>query len=160
MEIELSEDLQHYKETIALGLTARQLLFSILSVGVGALIVLLLHKRVGMTLSCYIATPVVAPLALAGFYSYHGLSFGQFLRKMIYFTFFNRPLLYDSTENMEELSLLFAENEKERIRAEQTSGEGKSDVKKIKAKAIIIIGLVVLALTAAITAIIWIKLSY
>ena len=33
MEIELSEDLQHYKESLVLGLTAKQFLFSALALG-------------------------------------------------------------------------------------------------------------------------------
>lgn len=36
MEIELSEDLQHYKESIAMGLNVKQLIYSVLSIGAGA----------------------------------------------------------------------------------------------------------------------------
>ena len=64
MEIELSEDLQHYKESLVLGLTAKQFLFSALALGVGTGIVLLLYEKIGITLSCYVATPFVVPLAL------------------------------------------------------------------------------------------------
>ncbi|WP_243027125.1 MULTISPECIES: PrgI family protein [Lachnospiraceae] len=96
MEIELSEDLQHYKESLVLGLTAKQFLFSALALGVGTGIVLLLYEKIGITLSCYVATPFVVPLALTGFYNYHGLTFWQFAGKMIYFSFFNRPLVYGS----------------------------------------------------------------
>lgn len=91
MEIELSEDLQHYKESLVLGLTAKQFLFSALALGVGTGIVLLLYEKIGITLSCYVATPFVVPLALTGFYNYHGLTFWQFAGKMIYFSFFNPP---------------------------------------------------------------------
>ena len=98
MEIELSEDLQHYKESLVLGLTAKQFLFSALALGVGTGIVLLLYEKIGITLSCYVATPFVVPLALTGFYNYHGLTFWQFAGKMIYFSFFNRPLVYGSTD--------------------------------------------------------------
>ena len=87
MEIELSEDLQHYKESLVLGLTAKQFLFSALALGVGTGIVLLLYEKIGITLSCYVATPFVVPLALTGFYNYHGLTFWQFAGKMIYFLF-------------------------------------------------------------------------
>ena len=90
MEIELSEDLQHYKESLVLGLTAKQFLFSALALGVGTGIVLLLYEKIGITLSCYVATPFVVPLALTGFYNYHGLTFWQFAGKMIYFSFFNQ----------------------------------------------------------------------
>ena len=82
MEIELSEDLQHYKESLVLGLTAKQFLFSALALGVGTGIVLLLYEKIGITLSCYVATPFVVPLALTGFYNYHGLTFWQFAGKM------------------------------------------------------------------------------
>ena len=105
MEIELSEDLQHYKESLVLGLTAKQFLFSALALGVGTGIVLLLYEKIGITLSCYVATPFVVPLALTGFYNYHGLTFWQFAGKMIYFSFFNRPLVYGSTESVQELNL-------------------------------------------------------
>ena len=103
MEIELSEDLQHYKESLVLGLTAKQFLFSALALGVGTGIVLLLYEKIGITLSCYVATPFVVPLALTGFYNYHGLTFWQFAGKMIYFSFFNRPLVYGSTESVQQL---------------------------------------------------------
>ena len=113
MEIELSEDLQHYKESFILGLTVKQAFFSILALGTGTAIVLLLHTRIGVTLSCYVATPFVVPLALTGFYHYHGLTFWQFAGKMVHFAFFNRPLLYWSTESMEELEQIVSEERQE-----------------------------------------------
>lgn len=117
MEIELSEDLQHYKESFILGLTVKQAFFSILALGTGTAIVLLLHTRIGVTLSCYMATPFVVPLALTGFYHYHGLTFWKFAGKMVHFAFFNRPLLYWSTESMEELEKIVSEVKQEEQRA-------------------------------------------
>lgn len=113
MEIELSEDLQHYKESFILGLTVKQTFFSILALGTGTAVVLLLYNRVGVTLSCYVATPFVVPLALTGFYHYHGLTFWQFAGKMVHFAFFNRPLLYCSTESMEELERIVSKEKQE-----------------------------------------------
>lgn len=117
MEIELSEDLQHYKESFILGLTVKQAFFSILALGTGTAVVLLLYTRIGVTLSCYVATPFVVPLALTGFYHYHGLTFWQFAGKMVHFAFFNRPLLYWSTESMEELEKIVSEEKQEKQRA-------------------------------------------
>lgn len=117
MEIELSEDLQHYKESFILGLTVKQTFFSILALGVGTAIVLLLYTKIGVTLSCYVATPFVVPLALTGFYNYHGLTFWQFAGKMIHFAFFNRPLFYWSTESVEELKQMFFEEKQEMQKA-------------------------------------------
>jgi len=157
MEIELSENLEQYKESIVLGLTAKQLLFSVLSVGTGALIILLLYKRVGLTVSCYIATPAVVPLAMGGFYNYHGLTFWQFLHKMIHFTFFNRPLIYASTENAVELMEVFMAGEKEKAEKEQAGKEGKAGMKEVKRKAVIMIAGVLVALAAIAAAAVWWK---
>lgn len=136
MEIELSEDLQHYKESFVLGLTVKQTFFSILALGTGTAIVLLLYTKIGVTLSCYVATPFVVPLALTGFYNYHGLTFWQFARKMIYFAFFNRPLLYWSTESVEELEQIFSEEKQEGQKAgkQKVNLEIESDRKKSRQK--------------------------
>ncbi|MFR8695621.1 MAG: hypothetical protein ACLVFM_10430 [Blautia faecis] len=40
--------------------------------GVGTGIVLLLYEKIGITLSCYVATPFVVPLALTGFITIMG----------------------------------------------------------------------------------------
>lgn len=146
MEIELSEDLQHYKESFLLGLTVKQTFFSILALGTGTAIVLLLYTKIGVTLSCYAATPFVVPLALTGFYNYHGLNFWQFARKMIHFAFFNRPLLYWSTESVEELKRISSEIKQEKEKAgkrkedskmemnQEKSGQDKAGVSKRKKK--------------------------
>ncbi len=112
MDIELSEDLQHYKESFVLGLTVKQAFFSMLALGAGAAIVLLLYEKIGITLSCYVATPFVVPLALTGFYNYHGLSFWQFMSKLLHYTLFNRPLLYGAG-TVEELKDMFLEKKQE-----------------------------------------------
>ena len=81
MVIEVNKDIDRYKETVVMGLTARQLVFSIASVVVGGGIVLLLYRYVGLTVSAYIAIPAVAPIALSGFYSYNGMTFMQMMKK-------------------------------------------------------------------------------
>lgn len=138
MDIELSEDLRHYKESLVLGLTVKQLFFSMLALGTGTAVVLLLYNRIGITLSCYVATPFVVPLALTGFYNYHGLTFWQFARKMIYFSFFNRPLVYGSTESIAGLKETCLELGQEKERAEQQKKKERKGgtVQMVKKKAI------------------------
>lgn len=142
MDIELSEDLRHYKESLVLGLTVKQLLFSMLALGTGTGIALLLYDRIGITLSCYVATPFVVPLALTGFYNYHGLTFWQFAGKLIYFSFFNRPLVYGSTESTEGLKETYLELWQEKEKAEQQKKkelkkEGKGgNIQMVKKKAV------------------------
>lgn len=75
MIIEINQDIDRYQETVALGLTVRQLVFSIASVVVGGGVVLLLYPHIGLTGSAYVAIPCVAPIALGGFYSYNGMNF-------------------------------------------------------------------------------------
>lgn len=164
MEIELSEDLQHYKESLVLGLTAKQFLFSALALGVGTGIVLLLYEKIGITLSCYVATPFVVPLALTGFYNYHGLTFWQFAGKMIYFSFLNRPLVYGSTESVQELKQIYMETRQEEEREvqqrkkEQKKEKKGGDVNVVKKKAIRmgIVTVVMIVLGAA--AAVWYKM--
>ena len=49
MVIEINKDIDKYQESVVMGLTAKQLLFSIASVVVGAGIVLLTYKYIGLT---------------------------------------------------------------------------------------------------------------
>ena len=99
MVIEINKNIDNYKESVVLGLTAKQLIFSLASVIVGGGIVLLLYKHVGLTTSTYIAIPAVAPIALSGFYSYNGMSFMEMMKRKLHFAFGNRALTYISTEN-------------------------------------------------------------
>ena len=99
MVIEINKDIDKYKESVVLGLTAKQLIYSLLSVAVGGGLVFLIYPIVGLTASAYIVIPVVAPIALGGFYSYNGMSFYEMMSKKIHFMFGNKPLLYVSTEN-------------------------------------------------------------
>ena len=103
MIVEINKDLEKYKESVALGLTAKQLIFSIASVVVGGGLILLLYPYVGLTVAAYIAVPVVAPIALGGFYSYQGMSFYEVMRRRFHFMFNNKPLTYVSTESVAEI---------------------------------------------------------
>jgi hypothetical protein len=96
--IEINKDIDRYQESVAMGLTVKQLVFSIASVAVGGGLVLLLYKYVGLTVAAYIAIPVVAPIALGGFYSFNGMDFYEYLGKKIHFMIGNKPLVYVSTE--------------------------------------------------------------
>ena len=94
MVIEINKDIDRYQESIALGLTAKQLVYSVASVAVGGTLVLLLYRYIGLTGSAYVAIPCVAPIALGGFYSYNGMDFYEFMGKKIHFMFGNRFSTY------------------------------------------------------------------
>lgn len=98
MVIEINKDIDRYQESVAMGLTAKQLLFSVASVVVGGGMVLLLYKYIGLTGAAYVAIPCVAPIALGGFYSFNGMSFYEYMGKKLHFMFHNKALPYVSTE--------------------------------------------------------------
>ncbi|MEE0885244.1 MAG: PrgI family protein [Faecalimonas sp.] len=109
MIVEINKDLEKYKESVAMGLTAKQLIFSIASLVVGGGLILLLYPYVGLTIAVYISIPVVAPIALGGFYSYQGMSFYEVMKRRFYFMFHNKPLTYVSTESVAEIDKWNAE---------------------------------------------------
>ena len=117
MVIEINKDIDRYQETVAMGLTAKQLIYSIISVTVGAGIVLLLYKYIGLTGSAYVAIPCVAPIALGGFYSFNGMSFFTYWKKKLHFMFANKTYTYISTEGAPAIK---------RIEMENTTKKGKT----------------------------------
>ena len=152
-------------ESLVLGLTAKQFLFSALALGVGTWDCPALYEKIRdyFELLCG-PTPFVVPLALTGFYNYHGLTFWQFAGKMIYFSFFNRPLVYGSTESVQELKQIYMETRQEEEREvqqrkkEQKKEKKGGDVNVVKKKAIRmgIVTVVMIVLGAA--AAVWYKM--
>lgn len=126
MIIEVNKDIESYQESVVMGLTAKQLLFSIASVIVGGILILLLYPYTGLTLSVYIAIPVIAPIALGGFYTYNGMNFYEYVRRKMHFAFLNRAYTYASTEG--EAEIIAYKNElamKERLEKKQKKGGRK-----------------------------------
>lgn len=157
MVIEINKDLDHYKESVVMGLTARQLIFSVLSVIAGGGIVLLLYRHIGLTAGTYIAVPVVAPIALSGFYSYNGMTFMEVVRRKLYFAFFNRTFTYVSTEGEAEIRKLRQEEERKR-KVDKKKNAGEQDgFTKAKKRMFFMLGGVFLALSAFVIFAVWYK---
>ena len=149
MSVEINKDIDKFQESVVLGLTAKQLAASVLSVLVGGVIVFLTYKKVGLTVSAYIAIPVVAPIALSGFYSFNGMSFMQMMKKKIQFMFKAKPLVYKSTESVDELKQIAAkvEEEKRKVKAET---DKKDEFTRTKKKMIRILVISIMSALAAI----------
>lgn len=111
MVIEINKDIEKYKETIALGLTARQMVYSVISLALGGTIVYLLYPYIGLTCSAYVAIPVVTPIALTGFYSFNGMTFMEMMKLRFHFLFGNSPYSYESTEGEQVIRKLRIEDE-------------------------------------------------
>lgn len=111
MVIEINKDIDRYKESVAMGLTAKQLIFSAASIAAGGGIVLLLYSYIGLTASVYVAIPVAAPIALGGFYSFNGMGFYEYMGRKIHMVLSNHPLVYVSTEGEEAIREIRMEEE-------------------------------------------------
>lgn len=158
MVIEINKDIDRYQESVAMGLTAKQLIFSIASVAVGGGLVFLLYRYIGLTASAYVAIPVVAPIALGGFYSYNGMSFYEVMGKKIHYMFVNRALTYVSTEGEPaikayEMELVNASKSKKSkgkvANTEATGNKEEFETMKKKMKTTIIVSIVgIIALVA------------
>ncbi len=134
MVIEINKDIDRYKESVIMGLTARQFLYSTASVLTGGSIVLLLYKYVGLTGAAYVAVPCVAPIALGGFYSYNGMNFYEYMGRKLHFIFKNRTLTYISTEG--EMALQEYRLSKDKAKGKKAEGqkeEGMPD-RKVQGK--------------------------
>jgi len=164
--IEINKDIDRYQESVALGLSAKQLVFSVASVVVGGGLVLLLYRYIGLTGAAYVAIPCVAPIALGGFYSYNGMDFYEYMRRKFYYMFGNKSLTYVSTEGepaIKEFEMEFAFVEKtkgikvkckkigkkkELLQADNKGSKEDFDAmkKKTKKMAIALIGVIIAAI--------------
>lgn len=98
MIIEINKDIDRYKETIVMGLTTKQLVFGVLSVAIGGGLIWILYPYIGLTFASYVVIPIIAPIALEGFYSQNGMSFSEVMKRKFLYLFQNRALVYESTE--------------------------------------------------------------
>lgn len=150
MVIEVNKDIDRYQESVALGLSAKQLIFSAVSLICGAGLILLLYRYIGLTASAYVAIPVVAPIALGGFYSYNGMSIYEVMIRKFKFAFANKALIYVSAEReavIQEYMRKFMEKEKDSFGflkkrkkniakepIKENNGKSKEDFEEMKKK--------------------------
>lgn len=128
MNISINKDIEKYQETVVMGLTAKQLIFSVTAIVIGAGIVLGTYKYVGLTASAYIAIPVVAPIALNGFYDYQGMSFTEMLKRKLKCIFANPRLTYISEEGEPLIKELQLEDlNKAKLEKKKSKGKKRKD---------------------------------
>lgn len=130
--IEINKDIEKYQESVAMGLSAKQLVYSILALGSGCVIVFLLYEKIGLTFSCYVAVPVVAPIALCGFYSYNGMGFREVFTRYMRSIFRNKTLVFKSSGYREMISEIKAKEEAEKRAAVRKAKEERRRSRKEK----------------------------
>ncbi len=78
MEIKIPKEVRAHKETIFFGLSVRQFFCSALAVTVSVGVYFLIKSLVGPETASWACIVAAAPVAVTGFFQYHGLTFEQF----------------------------------------------------------------------------------
>ena len=79
IEVKINKEISDYQETLFFGLTMRQFVCSALSVVIALLLYILLHKVLEREMVSWICILGALPIAIAGFFKYHGMTFEKFL---------------------------------------------------------------------------------
>ena len=78
MEIKIPKEVRQHKETIFFGLSARQFLCALFAVGIAVAVYLSLSETIGKEIASWAGILSAAPVAVAGFFNYNGLTLEQF----------------------------------------------------------------------------------
>jgi hypothetical protein len=83
IEIKIPKEVRDYQESIFFGLSLRQLLFSLLAVGVAVLLYFGLRNFIGTSEIGWVCILAAFPFAMCGFFRYNGMNFEQFVCAVI-----------------------------------------------------------------------------
>ena len=79
IEVKIPKEIRSHKEAIFFGLSARQFVCAVLAVGLAAGTYLGLGGIVGKEAASWLCLLIAAPVAVAGFFHYNGMTLEQFL---------------------------------------------------------------------------------
>lgn len=79
IEIVVNKEINDYKESIFFGLSLRQFICSIAAVAAAVILYLLLIGKLGRQITSWLCIIGAAPLAVAGFFKYNGLTLERFI---------------------------------------------------------------------------------
>lgn len=79
MEVKINREIRNYTESMFFGLSLRQLIFSVLAVGIAIGLYFFLKPYVGTETVSWMCILGAAPFAAMGFVDYHGMTAEQFL---------------------------------------------------------------------------------
>ena len=79
MEIKINKEIRNYKETLFFGLSLRQFICSLLAVGVAVGLYFALRNVLDRETVSWLCIVGAAPVAVAGFFKYNGMTLEKFL---------------------------------------------------------------------------------
>lgn len=97
LSVEINRDLEEYHGNFFIGLSLKKCATVVISAGICIGAVVLLQDKIGLTASCYLSMPIVAPICLNGFYNKNGMNFTECVKRT-FKGFVQKPLLYVSEE--------------------------------------------------------------
>jgi len=83
IEVKIPKEIRQYKETIFFGLSARQFFCAIFAVAIAVGVYMLLGPTIGKETASWLCIVLASPAAMAGFFSYNGMTFEQFIWAVI-----------------------------------------------------------------------------
>ena len=79
MEIKINKEIRNYKETLFFGLSLRQFICSVLAVGVAVGLYFALRNVLDRETVSWLCIVGAAPVAVAGFFKYNGMTLEKFV---------------------------------------------------------------------------------
>lgn len=79
MEVKINREIKQYTESVFFGLSLRQLVFSLLAVGIAIVLYFLLRRYFGLETVSWMCILSAAPFAALGFVTYNGMPAERFL---------------------------------------------------------------------------------
>ena len=83
MEIKINKEIRDYQESVFMGLSLRQFLFSILAVGIALGVYFGLKNVIGQETVSWLCIVGAFPFAILGFVKYHGMQAEQFIKAYV-----------------------------------------------------------------------------
>ena len=101
MEIKVNREIRQYTESLFLGLSLRQLIFSALAIIVAVAVYFLLGGIVGVETRSWFCVLCAAPFAALGFVSYNGMTAEKLFMAIMKYVITPKALKYE-TDNLYE----------------------------------------------------------
>ena len=79
MEVKIPKEVRQHKESVFFGLSARQFFCAALAVILAVVVYLTCYKTIGKETASWLCILVAVPVAVAGFFTYNGLSFEELI---------------------------------------------------------------------------------
>lgn len=102
-EIKINKEIRDYTESIMLGLSLRQTVFSIFGCGVACIIYFLFSDRLGQEITSWLCVLGVIPFALFGFIKFQGMYMEEIITTALYSLLLSKTDLIDKPFNLYEI---------------------------------------------------------